>query len=136
MTFDEFVTLVFQQLTEVGFTCSTKDLDGPMGSARVRFSSDLIDVELYNDRGLLSVSAGRAGCPTYGCRMWAALLGADFDADSDANLQVEFLLGHLDEMVERVTRDPQVDERLRDLSWRLVKERLGLDPNTPRPVGH
>ncbi len=107
-----------------------------MGSARVRFSSDLIDVELYSDRGLLSVSAGRAGSLTCGCRVWAGLLGADLNAGSDVSLQVTFLFEHLGEMREQIARDPHIDQRLRDLSWRLVKERLGLDPDMPRPGDH
>ena len=133
MTFDELLAAVSQRLTELGFIRSAEDIAGPMGSARIRFSSDLTDVELHNDRGLLSMSAGRTGAPTYGCRVWADLLGADLDDDPDVSLQTKFLLGHLGEIEQWIRLDPHIDERLRDLNWSLVKEHLGLDPDMPGP---
>lgn len=135
LSFDEFAQSADEGLRQRGFVLAGEDKAGPMGSGEIRYSSGRSDVVLHSDRGLPAVTMGPRGAFTYGYRPWADLLGLEVDPGLDVHSQLEFLLEHADRIEEMIERDPRIDERLRELNWRVVKEHLGLDPNMPRP-GH
>jgi hypothetical protein len=135
VTFDEFVLSVSERLNDLGFVRSGEDLDGPMGSAEIRYSLDRTDVMLHSDRGIPSMTVGPRGSPSFAYQPWAEILQLDVAPDLDATAQSEFFLGRMREIDAAIESDPQIETRLRNLNWRFVKEYLGLDPNMPIP-GH
>ena len=104
-----------------------------MGSGEIRYSNHRLDVVLHSDRGSPAVTIGSHGGLTVAYQPWADLLGVEVERDLDVRRQLEFLLEQARKIEELIEHDPEIDERLRELNWRVVKEHLGLDPNMPRP---
>lgn len=133
MKLEEFEAGLAERLRGLGFALEAADRDGPMGTGFVRYSSGRCDVVLTSERGVLGITVGPPGGAAFGFKPWADLLGMEVDAGLDVDAQVDFLLGHADQIEKVIERDPAVAQRLRSANWRYVKEYLGLDPDMPRP---
>ena len=131
--FDQFVDSVREVFGRYGFVLESEDRTGPMGSGEIRYSSLRSDLVLHSDRGCPAVTMGRHGGLTYGYQSWADLLGVEVDQDIDVHRQLAFLLEQASRIEALIERDSGIDERLRELNWRVVKEHLGLDPEMRRP---
>ncbi len=105
-----------------------------MGSGRVRFSDGMFVLDLIADRSQLVVALGSvAGQTTWTVDVWAEALGVEPVEASDFAGQVEFAIDLLPVARVEAERDPELENRVRNLNWRRVKEALGLDPDTPLP---
>jgi hypothetical protein len=67
---------------------------GPMGSGRWLFTSDIVVMELYSDRGSLGAAVGRRGRDTYGAKVWAEVLNVSPPGDP-VDCQIDFFGRHL-----------------------------------------
>ena len=131
--FDQFADAAMEELTRHGFLRESEDRNGPMGSGEIRYFGHRLDVVLHSDRGLPAVTIGSHGGHTFTYQPWAELLGVEVDKDLDVRRQLGFLLEQACRIKDLIEGDPEINERLRELNWRVVKKNLGLDPNMPRP---
>jgi hypothetical protein len=123
------------RFADAGFVMTDQRDGGPMGSGLWRFSADDVDLELQSDRGQIVILCGRRGGALFNYLPWAVLLGIDVDSSSDLEWQVEFFLGNIETIARMIVEDPHLDDSLREINWRIIKRRLGIDPDRPRPNG-
>ena len=133
MASQETINAFTARLSSAGFTLASERLGGPMGSALWRFSSALIDFEVVDDHGQLSVVVGPKGEYRFFAVTWAAFLGIALPVSAEFDQQLDFGLAHLEEIERAIEGDSRVGEALEEINWSLVKQQLGLDPGMPRP---
>lgn len=133
VTLDEVLAAVSSRLAALGFVLADDTGIGPMGSRLVRFTRNKLAIEFINDRGSLTVAAGRRRDPTFNGRVWADVLGVEFPPPVDISESVTFFFDNLDDINGVIESDPAITSRLRDVNWRFVKAYLGLSPDMPRP---
>ena len=70
-------------------------------------------------------------------KIWRCYLdGVDPDVSAgpdSIDVDISFVYERLGDVGLAVRRDGDIGERLRDINWVIVKARLGLDPDMPRP---
>lgn len=127
MTLQELVDSLTDRLAELGFTITEQRSGGPMGSALWRFSSDMLDLQILNDRGQHVVIWGPKGGPLYNFIPWGELLGFSLEKTASFEMQLDFVLEHLPQITDKVAEDPAIVGKLRQINSEIVRRRLGLD---------
>ncbi|MEV4539634.1 hypothetical protein AB0J82_38255 [Asanoa sp. NPDC049518] len=120
-----------QQFLAQGFTV-VESTRGPMASSRVVLTDGVIDVFLFDDRGDRGVAAGVRGGTAVVIEVWARALGLPLVEPTGMDEQVAWTLDHLAEIRAAAERDPELGEKLKDVNWEDVKQRLGLRPEASR----
>src|SRR5215216_5930493 len=109
MTSGSLPDAVQARLSGVGLALIQADTGGPMGSANWRYSDGVVDIEVYNDRGRMGASAGRAGGDTFQHVVWARVFGSPASTTATLDEQLDFFLQHLQQIRDAVTHDPAID---------------------------
>lgn len=107
---------------------------GPMGSARWSFTSEVVLLELYSDRGRFGVGAGPVGGLTFGPEIWAEALAVE-QPDASVDAHIDFFGRHLAAIGDFLHNHDAVSE-LRSINRIHVKAALGMGPGTGRPTLH
>lgn len=121
-----------QYLDARGFMLVERSSGGPMGSAKSLFTDGVVDISVFNDRGQRGVGVGVHGGETYEMSVWSRVLGARPPASLNINDQIAWLVAHLEDARSEIGRDPRTGERLREVNWVFIKERLGLSFNADK----
>lgn len=125
-----------QRLRAHGFTPVERSSGGPMGSAMFLFTDGVVDVSVFDDRGQQGVGVGVRGGTTYEIQVWRHLLGISLSVPLSVDDQLAWVLHHLENVRTMIEHDAGTDERLREINWAFVKDRLGFGPdadqNDPR----
>jgi hypothetical protein len=133
MITQSFIDSLTRQLGALGFILTEERTGGPMGSALWRFSSEFVDLEFQSDRGTPVIVCGPRGRALFNFLPWADLLGTNVDKSADYSEQFEFFVNNIGLISQEVRNDPDIQDKLEDLNWAIIKHRLHLDPRTPRP---
>ena len=140
MTEQRLVSDLSEWLLARGFSVTEERQDGGFEDILLRFIGEGCEVHLIRQRGswniTLSTSAGEPKLPP---RIWRYYLdrvpmevtlaerSESFESES------AFVQGRLHEVIAAVQSDENIEERLVEINWTIVKDRLGLDPGMPRP---
>jgi hypothetical protein len=120
-------------LSSLGFVEASYTGVGPMGSRQVKLNSPSLSVDVTNDRGQLAIGVGPRGKPTFGVQVWTHVLGVTESEEDGTEGDVKFFLQNMSQIEAATAADPSMLEKLKATNWRLVKERLGIDPDMPVP---
>ncbi|NEB05050.1 hypothetical protein [Streptomyces sp. SID13726] len=134
---EEWVEKLSNWLVSAGFEQVDKELDGPFGDVLIEFKGAACEVIVGREKLQWYVGiAPRGGDPVMLPKVWASLLdGTEPDAGNADPLerQLAFVYQRLGEVEEAVERDSEVGVKLLAVNRRLIRARLGLDPEVPRP---
>lgn len=119
-------------IDDKGLSLDVERTGGPMGSATWRMTNSIIDIEVYSDRGRMGAAAGKHGGSAFGVGVWARLLDDSATDDMTLEQQIDFFVERLDVITRIGEREPDLEEKLRDINWIAVKNRLGLHPDAKR----
>lgn len=121
-------------LLAAGFHLAEERVGLPMGSALWRFSSRSMELEMGVDRGEEYVTIGPNGVKArFGVLTWARLLGVELPGIPGFDGQFDFFLAHLEQIQQLIDDHENIVEALREQNWSITKQRLGIDPDKPRP---
>lgn len=121
-----------------GFSLVETRETGGFENILLRFQGEGCEVRATRERGVWSVGvAPPGGSPDMPSKIWRCYLdGVDPDVSAgpdSIDVDISFVYERLDDVGLAVRRDGDIGERLRDINWVIVKARLGLDPDMPRP---
>jgi hypothetical protein len=130
----EFVDSVRPWLEEKEFSLAEHRTGLPFMGNIWRFRSSSVDLVIsYDFRDRLVVGAGAIDGTSFEYRVWALLLGLHYEDDSDVFEQWSFFRSHITEIQRFAAHHEDLDGRLTDVNWNLIKEGLGFGPDEERP---
>lgn len=118
-----------QRLQPHGFALVERSSGGPMGSVMLLFTDGIVDISVFDDRGEKGVGLGVRSGITYGIQVWHRVLGIGPAVPASVDGQLAWVIRHIGLVRSTVERDADINERLREMNWILVKERLRLSPD-------
>jgi hypothetical protein len=95
-------------------------------------TNGIVDIEIYSDRGIMGVAAGKHGGRTFDIDVWARVLSTQASSNMAVEHQIDFFADRLEVITDLVDSEPDIETKLRDLNWVAVKDRLGIDPDARR----
>ncbi|MBW5482302.1 hypothetical protein [Streptomyces bambusae] len=106
----------------------------------LRFRRGDCEVHLTRERGEWRIGISpQGGDPVVSVNVWRCYLdGVDPDASEgpeSIESELAFIYERVDDVGAAAVRDGSIGEGLLDINWIVVKARLGLDPEMPRPGG-
>ncbi len=136
---EKWVTEISNWLVNIGFECVDKRLDGSFCDILMRFKGVACEVIVGREKLQWYIGiAPQGGKPVMLPEIWACYLdGTEPDVVNvePLNSQIDFIYGRLGEAVEAVERDSDVGDKLRAINRKLMRARLGLDPDVPGSIG-
>jgi hypothetical protein len=118
-----------RHLQAYGFALVERSSGGPMGSARLLFADGTLDILVFNDRGEKGIGLGVHGGTMYEIQVWSRVLGIRVPVPVEFDGQLAWIVDHMADVRNAAEHDVGIIERLREINWTSVKERLGLSPD-------
>ncbi|MDF3143015.1 MULTISPECIES: hypothetical protein [unclassified Streptomyces] len=140
MSEQNLVSGLAEWLMERGFSVTEERQVGGFENILLRFVGEGCEVHLIRERGRWGITlTPPAGEPKLPPQIWRYYMDdiplevALAEQAESFESEVAFVRNRLHEITAVAQSDENIGDRLVDINWAIVKDRLGLDPGMPRP---